>query len=125
MNGAAAANVVADHLQGYRYAWTSEVELQDAIWDVLAPNFNAVRERALSRRDRPDFLVHVDGLGSVAVEVKITGSRNAVMRQLGRYAEHDDIDAVILASGRRVLAAAMPTVIHTKPVLAIHLGSAL
>ena len=79
MNAAAAANRVAEHLQGYRYTWTTEVELQDAIWDVLTTTFTAERERALSRRDRPDFIVHVDGLGSVAVEVKITGAPVSAM----------------------------------------------
>ena len=124
MTGAEAAQAVADHLCSFTYQWTTEVELQDAIWDVLPPNFTADRERALSRRDRPDFIVDVDGL-SVAIEVKVAGARSAVLRQLGRYAEHDQIDAIILASGRRVLAAGIPEIIHAKPVLAIHLGGRL
>lgn len=123
-NGAEAAQAVAEHLCGFSYQWTTEVELQEAIWDVLTAKFPADRERALSRRDRPDFIVDVDGL-SVAVEVKVAGARSAVLRQLGRYAEHDQIDAIVLASGRRVLAAGIPEIIHAKPVLAIHLGGRL
>ncbi|OBC11404.1 hypothetical protein A5784_34975 [Mycobacterium sp. 852013-50091_SCH5140682] len=124
MTGAEAAEAVAEYLSGFTYQWTSEVELQQAIWDVLPVRFLAERERALSSRDRPDFMVNVHGL-SVAIEVKVAGARNAVLRQLGRYAEHDTVDAIVLASGRRVLAAAIPEIIHTKPVLAIHLGGCL
>jgi hypothetical protein len=123
-NGAEAAQAVADHLCSFTYRWTTEAELQEAIWDVLPAKFAADRERALSRRDRPDFIVDVDGL-SVAIEVKVAGARSAVLRQLGRYAEHDQVDAIVLASGRRVLAAGIPEIIHAKPVLAIHLGGRL
>ena len=119
-----AARAVADHLLGFTYQWTTEAELQQAIWDVLPARFPADRERSLSRRDRPDFIVDVDGM-SVAIEVKVAGARSMVLRQIGRYAEHDQVDAIILASGRRVLAARIPDVIHTKPVLAIHLGGLL
>ncbi len=122
--GADVARLVADHLLGFTYQWTTEAELQEAMWDVLPVRFPAERERALSRRDRPDFIVTVDGL-LVAIEVKVAGARSAVLRQLGRYAEHDSIAAIILASGRRVLAAGIPEVIHAKPVLSIHLGGRL
>ncbi|BCI84682.1 hypothetical protein MTY66_63070 (plasmid) [Mycolicibacterium sp. TY66] len=122
--GAGAAAAVADHLGRFTYRWTNEIELQQAIWDVLQSRFVADRERALSRRDRPDFIVDVDGV-SVALEVKVAGARNAVLRQLGRYAEHDTVDAIVLASSRRVLAAGIPAAIHGKPVLAIYLGGLL
>ncbi|TGB37908.1 hypothetical protein [Mycolicibacterium peregrinum] len=122
--GADAARMVADHLLGFTYQWTTEVELQEAIWDVLPARFPTEREHALSRRDRPDFIVNVHGL-LVAIEVKVAGARSAVLRQLGRYAEHDTIAAILLASGRRVLAAGIPEVIHEKPVLSIHLGGRL
>ena len=122
--GAEAAHVVADYLLGFTYEWSTEIELQEAIWDVLPVRFVAERERALSRRDRPDFIVTVDGL-LVTIEVKVAGARSAVLRQLGRYAEHDSIAAIVLASGRRVLAAGIPEVIHAKPVLSIHLGGRL
>ncbi|MEE3755241.1 hypothetical protein [Mycobacterium intracellulare] len=122
--GADAAAAVADHLGRFTYRWTSEIELQEAIWGVLQSRFVAERERALSRRDRPDFMVDVDGV-AVALEVKVAGARNAVLRQLGRYAEHDTVDAIVLASSRRVLSAGIPAVIHRKPVLAIYLGGLL
>ncbi|WP_081288731.1 hypothetical protein [Mycolicibacterium conceptionense] len=125
MSAGDAANVVADHLLGFAYQWTTERELQDAMWSVLAAQFpGAQREAVLSPKDRPDFLVLLDGT-AVAIEVKVAGARSAVLRQLGRYAAHDTVDAIVLASGRRVLAAGIPEVIHGKPVLSIHLGGRL
>jgi len=123
-DGADAAQTVAEHLGSFAYRWTTEVELQEAIWSILSDRFSADRERALSRRDRPDFIVDVDGV-TVAIEVKIAGARNAVLRQIGRYAEHDTVDAIVLASGRRVLAAGIPESIHGKPVMSVHLGGLL
>lgn len=126
---AADAERLAVYLAGFDYRWTSELELQDAIWQLLLPRFPdefplLQREAILSPQDRPDFMVTV-GDTAVAVEVKVKGSRNAVLRQLGRYAAHAEVDAVLLASGRRVLAAAMPTSIHGKPLLAVFLGTTL
>lgn len=123
--GLVAAQVVAQHLSEFTYAWSTERELQEAMWTVLADRFpDAQREAVLSPKDRPDFLVGVDG-AAVAIEVKVAGSRNAILRQLGRYAAHDTVDAVVLASGRRVLAAGIPSVIHETPVLSTYLGSSL
>jgi hypothetical protein len=126
---AADAERLATYLAAFDYRWTSELELQDAIWDLLLPRFPAEfpllqREAILSPQDRPDFMVTVGGT-TVAVEVKVKGSRNAVLRQLGRYAAHDEVDAVLLASGRRVLAATMPPSIHGKPLLAVFVGASL
>jgi hypothetical protein len=128
-NAEANAERLAAYLSGFDYRWSTEVELQDAIWDVLQPRRPGVfallqREAPLSPQDRPDFMVTI-GDTAVAVEVKVKGSRNAVLRQLGRYAAHDKVDAVLLASGRRTLAAAMPPIIHGKPVLAVHVGTTL
>lgn len=109
-----AALAVAEHLESFTYGWSSELELQDAI-SVALPPFVARREESLSRRDRPDFIVEFCGL-NIAVEVKIKGARNAVLRQLGRYAEHDDIAAIVLASGKRTLLSGIPNVLHGKPV---------
>lgn len=111
----AAALRVVDQLESFRYSWSSELELQDAIATALPP-FTVHRELSLSRRDRPDFIVEVDG-ARIAVEVKIKGSRNEVLRQLGRYAEHDDVAAVVLASGKRTLLAGIPAALHGKPVV--------
>lgn len=129
VTAAADAERLATYLASFDFRWTSELELQDAIWELLVPRFPdefplLQREASLSPQDRPDFMVMV-GDTAVAVEVKVKGSRNAVLRQLGRYAAHDEVDAVMLASGRRVLAAAMPHSIHGKPLFAVFLGATL
>lgn len=123
------AERLVSYLAGFDYRWSTELQLQDAMWSVLQPRcpeeFPVLhREYRLSPEDRPDFMVTV-GNTTVAVEVKVQGSRHAVLRQLGRYATHDEVDAVVLASGRRVLAAAMPVSLHGKPLLAVHLGTTL
>lgn len=115
---AAAAQLVADRIGGFRYRWLTEEGLQRALWKVLEPQFAARREEPLSQRDRPDFLVSVGGF-TVAVEVKVQGARSAVLRQLGRYAEHDTVAALLFVSGRRTLAAGVPAVIHGKPVVSM------
>lgn len=117
-----AALVVANDLSGFTYRWTTEAELQAAMHTVLVERFHTDREKALSRRDRPDFLVNV-GMFTVAIEVKVQASRSSVIRQLGRYAEHSSVDALLFASGRRTLVPAMPQEIHGKPLISAFLGS--
>lgn len=123
-SGCAAAQLLADHLSSFTYDWMTERELQDHVAAILAPRYPAQRERALSARDRPDFLVDIGGL-TIAVEVKIAGARNAVLRQLGRYAAHDEIAAIVLASGKRTLLAGIPSHLHSKPITVALLAGAL
>lgn len=122
--GSAAAQLIADHLSSFTYDWMTERELQDHVAEILAPRFCAQRERALSARDRPDFLVDIGGL-TIAVEVKIAGAHNAVLRQLGRYAAHDEIAAIVLASGKRTLLAGVPSHLHSTPIAVALLAGAL
>lgn len=111
-----AIDLVVQQLMSHTYNWMTEQELQDGIADVLGSRFEHVkRETTLSQRDRPDFIIDIDGT-RIAIEVKIAGARTAILRQLGRYAEHDTIDAVILASGRRTLLWELPETIHGKPL---------
>ena len=121
---AAAATLIAEHLSSFTYDWMTERELQDHVAAQLAPRFTTHRERPLAPRDRPDFIVETSGI-TVAVEVKIAGAHNAVLRQLGRYAEHDRIAAVVLASGRRTLLAGIPPLLHSKPIAVALLAGAL
>ena len=86
------AHDLSELLSGWRLRVYPEKTLQEDIESVLRESgisFN--REFPLSKRDRVDFLV-----GSVAIEVKIKGSKTDVLRQLFRYAEHDRIREILL-----------------------------
>lgn len=115
----AAARTVADHLGRHTYRWTTEHDLQQGIGAVLAQGFEHCRaEAAISPKDRPDFLVYAEDC-TVAVEVKVRGSFALILRQLGRYAQHDRVDALVLAAGRRTLLPGMPTTLLGKPVISV------
>jgi hypothetical protein len=76
-----------------------------------------VREFRLSARDRPDFFVQ----GGIAVEVKHHIAAGAsILRQLGRYAEHDEVTAIVLATGRSIAA---PAELNGKPLRQVNLGA--
>lgn len=124
MPPAQASCLVVDHLGSGAYDWIDERGLQDEVEERLAERFSVLREKALSARDRPDFLVTVGGC-TVAVEVKVQGAPNAILSQLGRYAAHAEVGAVVLASGRRTLLAGVPTAIHATPVAVVYLGGGL
>lgn len=55
-----------------------------------------VREYELDAANRPDFMLD-DG---TAIECKVTGSQAAVLDQLVRYAEHDQVTGLILVTAK-------------------------
>ncbi|QNJ90026.1 hypothetical protein HZU40_00045 (plasmid) [Mycolicibacterium fluoranthenivorans] len=92
---------LSDHV--YRAA--RERAFQDAIETVLrGRGFRVEREFRLSDRDRPDFLVD----RCVAVEVKMRAGGSAVLSQLARYAAHDRVRAIVVATPRLSSLAGMP-----------------
>ena len=116
--------LIVEHLGSGVYDWIDERGLQDGVADRLAQRFIVRREKALSARDRPDCLVTHYGY-TVAIEAKVQGAHNAILGQLGRYAAHAEVDAVVLASRRRTLLAGVPTAIHPPPVAVVYLGGGL
>lgn len=75
------------------------------------------REVRLSAGDIPDFIV-----GDVAIEVKLKGARKMhVFRQLVRYAKHDRVRSLILATN---LTMGLPEQLEGKPVFFVALGRA-
>lgn len=69
------------------------------------------REVRLTPTDRVDFLV-----GSVAVELKTKGARNAVLAQLIRYAQSDRVEDILLVT-TRYAHCQMPPELNGKRVL--------
>ena len=109
--------VVCAALTGQRFRFSSERDLQDGIEQTLnrlsIPN---KREARLTNEERVDFLV-----GRVAVEVKTKGNRVSVMRQLSRYAECPDVDAIVLVTAKQTLGC--PSSIGGKPITVVRIWS--
>lgn len=84
-------------IQGHRYRFTSEAELQAGIDQVLRDaGLEFRRECVLSDTDRLDFFVD----DRVAVEIKIKGSLTELMRQVAYYAEYPQIESVVVVTSK-------------------------
>ncbi len=98
----------------------TEDAVQRAIADVLRnqrPPIAFAREVRLDKANRIDFMV-----GHIGVEVKIGGGISALIRQLARYAEFDQVGDLVLVSTRATLAR-VPTELNGKRVrVALLLG---
>lgn len=92
----------------------NELAMQDQVARALVSlGLEHQRERALSPRDRPDFMV-----GGLAVEVKVSGSGTAVLAQVLRYLEHDHVTGAVLVTTRTRHWA--PEEAHGKPIALIY-----
>ena len=117
MDDVQVARVIAGLLRTARLRASNERALQDSIEEALtAAQIAFQREKALSRRDRPDFLAAV---GAVVLEVKLKCARKTIYRQLERYAEHDSVRALILVTGTTM---GMPEHINGKPIFLVPVG---
>jgi hypothetical protein len=114
------ADAICALLGGYRFACSNEAQLQQAIEELLRQaGYQFMREKHLSRKDKPDFDV-----GGVAIEVKVDGSLTDVLRQLSRYAEQPAVDVLVLVT-TRATHARVPTSMGGKPIRLVHLVGAL
>lgn len=112
------ADRIADDLRRLRFRYCDETDLQVGLDGALRNlGYDALREVILSPTDRIDFLI--DGVG---IEVKVKGPSAAVTRQLARYAEHPEIEALILVTTR--LRHQPPRELNGKPVLVVALTMA-
>lgn len=104
-----------------RFDLTDEKACQGAIAEFLAAQLPGVlveREKRLSRRDIPDFLVG----GRIAVEVKLKGARGPdVLRQLARYAAHPEVEAMVLVSGKAI---DVPAIVGGRPLVNVRMARA-
>lgn len=92
------ARRIATLIEHARIPVSTETAAQLAIGDVLrADGLEVQSEVPLSPADRIDFLV-----GTVGVELKVRGDvgRRSILRQLERYAEHERVQAIVLATAR-------------------------
>jgi len=116
-----APDQLASTLAGFRFRFGDERELQDGIAQALTVRgIPFERERALSRPDRPDFMVS----GGTAIEVKVKGSLAELLRQISRYASHAEVTSV-LAVGSPSWLTRLPSSICGKPVHALRLIGSL
>jgi len=93
--------------------FNNEDDLQLGVADALADvDITATREVRLS-----DGVSRIDLLaGTVGVEVKIASSGPTVLRQLARYAECPEIDALVLVT-TRAAHSYMPLTLNGKPLI--------
>lgn len=88
------ARRIVNLIQTHRIDMSTEDAAHRAIREVLAADMEVRSEVRLSPRDRIDIMA-----GACGVEIKVAGSRREVYAQLCRYAAHDDVGALVLATG--------------------------
>jgi hypothetical protein len=99
-------------LQRAQLDLSSEKHLQECIASLLeSVGIAFEREIRLSDRDIPDFLL----AGGIAIECKMRNKARkvAVYKQLCRYAEHEAVKVLVLASNMSI---GLPPEINGKPV---------
>lgn len=95
---------------------TAQADLADLLEDA---GYEFEREKRLSDKDIPDFVVKL-GAQLVVIELKIKAQRKSIYRQLERYAQHDDISALILYTAT---AMHLPEKINEKPAFVASMGA--
>jgi len=104
-----------------RFPLSGEKDCQQAVDPWLRehlPGVEISREHRLGPGDIPDWLID----GRFVIEAKVGGrgqQRRAIVRQLGRYAAYDQVEALILLTG-----VSMPPIGLSKPVHVVSLGRA-
>jgi hypothetical protein len=111
----ALARAIAAELDKIRCPLADEFQLHDVVEQVLARmGVVAAREHRFSKADRVDFFIPAAGL---AIEVKVKGTPSEVLLQLCRYAQHEEVAAILLVTGRHRLAQTVPPTLNRKPIV--------
>jgi hypothetical protein len=111
------AAAISDAVRRSRYVYAQETELHLGLEAAMrAAGFEPVPEVKLNRRDRIDFLI-----GRVGVEVKIKGTRDALHRQVLRYAESPLVDELLVITTVRAHRG-LPAEIGGKPLSVLVIG---
>jgi hypothetical protein len=104
-------------IRGHRFNYTNEDELQEGIAAAIATTgLDVDREVILSERDRIDLMV-----GTIGIEVKVAGSSAGVLEQLQRYAQHHEIEQLVLVTNKWQR---LPAEAGGKPLTTISLATA-
>lgn len=127
-----AARRLRDWVLARPMTFTTEAQLQDVLatrlWDEALlgnPITGYSRELRLDEHNRIDFLVELNEVSRVGIEVKIGGSLAALTRQLERYAAFPQIDQLLVIT-TKANHHHIPNVIGGKPVVLCSLiGDAL
>lgn len=103
-------------LKSRRFNFTSEEELQEGIALALCEEgVSFEREKVLAPGSRIDFLT--SGLG---LEVKLECNLAALTRQLHRYAQCDEVKALVVVTSR-TRHMALPLSLNGKTIEVVHL----
>lgn len=105
-------------VQRSRLDLSSEKHLQEGVSELLrSAQFTFEREKRLSAKDVPDFIV----AGGIVIECKMRNkaSKMEIYRQLVRYAAYPEVTAIILASN---VTMGLPSAIEGKPLYAASLS---
>lgn len=112
---------ITSALENKRFRFTSEDDLQQGIAIALKQaDLPFEREKILSSRDRPDFVV----AQQFAIEIKIHGTLAQALRQISRYTEHPQISAILLVGTPHWLNK-VPGTVGGKPVYSMRLTGSL
>jgi hypothetical protein len=118
---AAAAGFVKSlqtRLDSYRMVFSDERTLQNHLESIFNEEKMIFwREHSLGPADIVDFYFQ----GGYAVEVKVGGAVHKHLHQLKRYADHNDVIAVVLVATRPF---DVPEKLSNKPCFCINVGNA-
>ena len=110
---------LAEQLAAYRYRSLHELGVQAGIAEVLrTAGIDFTTEEKLDTKSRIDFLA-----GVIGIEVKVDGTWPDVQRQLIRYAKHDRVQGLLLATTRHKHT--MPETLEGKPLRVVILRGGL
>ena len=113
------ASTVCNELSNYRLSMDTEIHMQDDIESILnTSNISFEREYRLGSHGVIDFFVPSRGLG---IEIKLKAVRADIVRQLDRYAESDQLNALLLVT---MTSLALPKALREKPVYCYRAGLA-
>jgi hypothetical protein len=111
------AQTLVDVVRVCRFHYRDEDQLQQGLAAAFATTGLPVeREVRITPKDRLDFLV-----GRTAVEVKVAGQPESVLRQLQRYAASDRVDDLILIT-TRARHCSLPAVVGGKRLTVLRIG---